>query len=672
MFSLGFPPTVSAARRINVAMPDVPRILDGRWALPAEWRAGATAQVYHATDVTGKIPGRVAVKVLPPAIRGDSALANQVFTREYESLTRLRHRNIVELLGGGRDPETDERYFVFPWLEHDLRGALSRSPPEGWDDFWDTYGHGLLDGLAYAHGQEIAHRDIKPQNVLMHPDGYPCITDFGVAKILSRIAPELTLRDHATRPFAPREYDDGRHSTERDVFSYAVLAIMSLTKLDPFDGYADDPYRAIDDAFARLDVPTSVEALLRRCVSDDAGARPHDAVALLALLCDIEDERGALRTEPPAPRVPHCQLVVIPKAYETLKDHLDLETDIQAKETLIENLSEVSALVQFERPSFDDGEPTDDHYYLLGTELRLHVVVARETRDHMVLLNAWPVASSEAKRERERGWEPPFAWSVGPPTDQAEGQELVMILQRGVSNHAAEEKQRRLLAARERPIQVWRRTLAARRSLERDREAPLPYEGISETAGEIRFETTAPVSEDLLGQIRLVRCASGEELTGEITEVYTDAVAIAPTRGRFEALPGKGVLKLDTHASLKALRRQDQALDLLQYERALRPDLRNLLMDPASARVPEPVQDIQWRTDLDEPKRSAVSAALDSYDLLLVEGPPGTGKTTFITEVILQQLARRPPESASSSPHKPTRPWTTCSSASWRRSRSCC
>jgi serine/threonine protein kinase len=619
---------------------DAPRILDSRWVLPGDWRSGATARVYRATDITEKIAGPVAVKVMQTSIRGDSALANQVFTREYESLTRLRHRNIVELLDGGRDPGTDERYFVFPWLEHDLHYALGQSPPEGWDDFWETYGHGLLDGLAYAHGQEIAHRDIKPQNVLMHPDGYPCITDFGIAKILSRIAPGLTLRDHATRPYAPREFDDGRHPTERDVFSYAVLAIMSLTRLDPFDGYADDPYRAIDDAFARLDVPTPIDALLRRCVSDDADARPHDAAALLALLRDIEDQRGALRVEPPTPSISCVQLVVIRKAYETLKDHLDLETDIQAEEALIENLGEASALVQFDRASFDDGELTDDHYYLLGTELRLHVTVARETRDHMVLLNAWPAANSELEREREHGWEPPFAWAVGPPTDQAEGQELVMALQRGVSNHAAEEKQRRRLAARERPIQVWRRTLAARRSLERDREAPLPYEGVSETTGEIRFETIAPVSEDLLGQIRLVRCANGEELTGEITEVYTDAVAVVPTRGRFEALPAKGVLKLDTHASLKALRRQDQALDLLQYDRALRSDLRNLLMDPSSAQIPEPVQDIQWHADLDEPKRSAVSAALGARDLLLVEGPPGTGKTTFITEVILQQLAR--------------------------------
>jgi serine/threonine protein kinase len=99
--------------------------------------------------------------------------------------------------------------------------------------------------LAHAHSHEIAHRDIKPQNVLIRPDGHPCITDFGIAKILSRIAPGLTLRDHATRPFAPPEYDDGRHPTERDVYAYAVVTILALTSVDPFAGYDDEPYRQL-------------------------------------------------------------------------------------------------------------------------------------------------------------------------------------------------------------------------------------------------------------------------------------------------------------------------------------------------------------------------------------------------------------------------------------------
>lgn len=100
---------------------------------------------------------------------------------------------------------------------------------------------------------------------------------------------------------------------------------------------------------------------------------------------------------------------------------------------------------------------------------------------------------------------------------------------------------------------------------------------------------------------------------------------------------------MDTRATRVALRRQEAALDVLETDRAVRPRLLDLVLEPRTARPVAPTEDLDWaQRDLDEPKRRAVRAALGSPDVVIVEGPPGTGKTTFITELVLQHLAREP------------------------------
>jgi len=81
-----------------------PRILDDRWALPANYRSGGSARVYRATDLKGEFDGPVALKVMANAIKGDAQLAARLFDREQRILRQLRHPNIVPLLDGVTGP----------------------------------------------------------------------------------------------------------------------------------------------------------------------------------------------------------------------------------------------------------------------------------------------------------------------------------------------------------------------------------------------------------------------------------------------------------------------------------------------------------------------------------------------------------------------------------------
>jgi hypothetical protein len=102
-------------------------------------------------------------------------------------------------------------------------------------------------------------------------------------------------------------------------------------------------------------------------------------------------------------------------------------------------------------------------------------------------------------------------------------------------------------------------------------------------------------------------------------------------------------LTIDRFAANTAIKRQRAALDAVRYDGSLRSDLRTFLVRPQSVSDPIAAKDLTFlQTDLDDIKKDAVRSALGTTEFLLVEGPPGTGKTTFITEVVLQTLKSNP------------------------------
>ena len=120
----------------------------------------------------------------------------------------------------------------------------------------------------------------------------------------------------------------------------------------------------------------------------------------------------------------------------------------------------------------------------------------------------------------------------------------------------------------------------------------------------------------------------------------TDLVVRALQSGR--EVPRNGVLVRDRRPSQAAIKRQKTALAALREGSSARPHLRELVLEPEVAKVPEPVSFQPITAELDQDKVVAVANALGAEDVYLVEGPPGTGKTSFICELVNQYLAARP------------------------------
>ncbi|TXS49314.1 serine/threonine protein kinase [Streptomyces sp. uw30] len=163
------------------------RVVDGRFELEARLGGGGMGTVWRARDLV--LHRLVAVKEVRPPDRdlaeydpeGARMLRERVL-REARALARIDHPNVVtihHIVDGGDG--------TYPWIVMELvsGGSLADRLAQGPMPPAEAarIGRGVLAALAAAHDTGIQHRDVKPANVLLRPDGRPVLTDFGIAAI---------------------------------------------------------------------------------------------------------------------------------------------------------------------------------------------------------------------------------------------------------------------------------------------------------------------------------------------------------------------------------------------------------------------------------------------------------------------------------------------------------
>ncbi len=252
--------------------PRVGARLAGRYRLEERIASGGMATVYKARDES--LSRDVAVKVMHPALAADRSFVDR-FRAEASSSARLSHPNIVTVYDTA---ESDGELFIVMELcdGMTLRGLLERfgylDPP--------TVRHvarGIAAALDHAHMKGIVHRDVKPENVILTPDGQVKVVDFGIAKALGPQATRLTSdRPIGTVAYvAPEQISNGSTVDGRaDVYALGAVTYEMLTGSPPFRG---DTPQAV--AAARLHSPVlspgispSIDGAVMRATS----ARPED------------------------------------------------------------------------------------------------------------------------------------------------------------------------------------------------------------------------------------------------------------------------------------------------------------------------------------------------------------------------------------------------------------
>ena len=299
------PPTPSASPQSG----DEPVVLAGRYRLERRLAQGGMAEVWLATDLS--LDRKVALKWLKPSLATDPVVAER-FRREAIAVAGLTHPNIVAVHDvfedGGRQAVVMQ--LVDGKSLRQLLDVQTRLSPE----LTIHIGTCVAAALDAAHHAGFVHRDVKPGNILVTPDGRVLLTDFGIAKGLDTSDDDLTSDNvmMGTAKYLSPEQVHGRKLDGRaDLYSLGLVLYECLAGRVPFLGETD-----ADTALARLQrdptdlgrlrptIPRGLVNLIHRLLSRNPNHRPSTGAELRTELQRIADEPPPDLTPlgaPPAP-----------------------------------------------------------------------------------------------------------------------------------------------------------------------------------------------------------------------------------------------------------------------------------------------------------------------------------------------------------------------------------
>ena len=281
------------------------RILQNRYHLQSLLGQGGMGAVYKAWDARLEVPVAVKEMVPQPGLDPQTlAHLRAQFRQEALTLARLNHPHLVRVTdffeeGGNACLVMD---FVQGQSLADLiaaRGPLPESQVLEW-------ARQLLDALAYCHRQGVIHRDIKPQNVIIRPDGKAVLVDFGLVKLWDPRDPRTrtALRGMGTPEYAPPEqYDAGGHTDPRsDLYSLGATLYHALTGQAPPTATARVAYPASLRPLRALapGVSPRTEAAVLRAMELSADARWPDAAEMARALFGPAPPAASVSPAPPA------------------------------------------------------------------------------------------------------------------------------------------------------------------------------------------------------------------------------------------------------------------------------------------------------------------------------------------------------------------------------------
>jgi serine/threonine protein kinase len=217
---------------------DFQHLTAGRYQIEARLGSGGMARVYKAQDIN--LGRTVAIKVLHEHL-ADDMLFQERFEREARLVAQLNHPNIVQVYDFSSITRGDQcsYYMVMsfidgPTLKDRLQAVAQAGQPLPHDEVQRLMLN-LTDALGYAHERGMIHRDVKPANILINPDGQAVLTDFGIARIAQSSGLTQEGFTVGTPTYMSPEQATGEPIDARaDLYSLGVILYEMLAGRAPF------------------------------------------------------------------------------------------------------------------------------------------------------------------------------------------------------------------------------------------------------------------------------------------------------------------------------------------------------------------------------------------------------------------------------------------------------
>ncbi|HEX6973172.1 MAG TPA: protein kinase, partial [Vicinamibacterales bacterium] len=259
----------------------------GHYRVDARIGAGGMGEVYRAFDTRLNRP--IAIKVMRRV--GDGDLSIERFLREARAASALNHPNIVVIHEVG-ETDAGEHYIVQELIEGEtLRDLLASGGTPMQLAMVVEVGSQTARALAAAHAAGLMHRDIKPENIMLRPDGFVKVLDFGLARSTAGTGSSTSATTHlATAPgvmlgtpsyMSPEQANGGEIGPPLDVFALGIVLYEMTTGRRPFTGAT--PFAVIANIISEQPVrpsqlnpavPRALDDLLMQMLEKDPARRP--------------------------------------------------------------------------------------------------------------------------------------------------------------------------------------------------------------------------------------------------------------------------------------------------------------------------------------------------------------------------------------------------------------